>query len=146
MNGCGNSNWGWAMNYYWFGKSSSDSVTINWLPTVSGYNINDYNYGFSGDFGRAVVALKINTGTYSVHEIGGGWITASNKQQVGKGKPIDAVAIKGGIEYRVHILNGGWLTPVTGYNFNDEKNGYAGIFGKAIDAVAIKGRTYSTAY
>ena len=50
MNGCGNSNWGWAMNYYWFGKSSSDSVTINWLPTVSGYNINDYNYRFSGDF------------------------------------------------------------------------------------------------
>ena len=116
------------------------------VTTVSGYNINDYNYGFSGDFGRAVVALKINTGTYSVHEISGGWITASNKQQVGKGKPIDAVAIKGGIEYRVHILNGQWLTPVTEYNFNDEKNGYAGIFGKAIDAVAIKGRTYSTAY
>ena len=25
----GSSNWGWARNYYWFGKSSSDSVTIN---------------------------------------------------------------------------------------------------------------------
>ena len=84
MNGWGNSNLGWAMNYYWFGKSSSDSVTINWLPTVSGYNINDYNYGFSGDFGRAVVALKINTGIYSVHEIGGDGLLLAIKHKLEK--------------------------------------------------------------
>ena len=142
----GGSNWGWARNYYWVGKNSGGGDSFSWLPTVSGYNINDYNYGFAGDFGRPVVALKINSGTYSVHEIGGGWLTASDKKTAGRGRAIDAVAIKGGVEYRVHLLNGGWLPPVTGYNFNDEENGYAGILGRTIDAVAIKGKTYATGY
>ena len=58
MNGWGNSNWGWAMNYYWFGKSSSDSVTINWLPTVSGYNINDYKMDFQEILEKLLLHLK----------------------------------------------------------------------------------------
>ena len=119
---------------------------FNCLPTVNGYDIKDYNYGFAGDYGKPVVALRINTGTYSVHETGGGWITASNNNPAGRGRPIDAVAIQGGIEYRVHMINGGWLPPVTGYNFNDENNGYAGILGRTIDAVAIRGRIYATGY
>ena len=141
----GGSNWGWAKNYYWVGKGGGVD-TYSWLPTVNGYNINDYNNGFAGDYGRPVVALKIDSGTYSVHETGGGWITASDKKPAGRGRPIDAVAIKGGVEYRVHMINGGWLPPVTGYNFNDAENGYAGILGRTIDAVAIKGKTYATGY
>ena len=44
------------------------------------------------------------------------------------------------------MINGGWLPPVTGYNFYDENNGYAGILGRTIDAVAIRGRIYATGY
>ena len=55
----GGSNWGWARNYYWVGKGGGVD-TYSWLPTVNGYNINDYNNGFAGDYGRPVVALKID--------------------------------------------------------------------------------------
>ena len=55
---------------------------------------------------------------------------------------IDGDAIKGGVKYRVHIKDGPWLPAVTGYNFKDDKIGYAGILGKTIDAVAIYGKTY----
>jgi len=54
---------------------------------------------------------------------------------------ISAVAIKvskGKIKYRVHLLNGDWLDWVDGYNINDNKNGYAGIKGKVIDAVQVE--------
>lgn len=54
-----------------------------------------------------------------------------------KGKRITGIAIKcdkGKVWYQVHILGGAWLPKVTGYNWNDYENGYAGN-GKAIDAV-----------
>ena len=54
-----------------------------------------------------------------------------------KGKAITGIKIKvssGTVKYRVHIKNGKWLPWVTGYNWNDYKNGYAGN-GKEIDAV-----------
>lgn len=43
---------------------------------------------------------------------------------------------KGSIKYQVHILNGSWLPWVTGYNWSDHNNGYAGN-GKVIDAIRI---------
>ena len=55
------------------------------------------------------------------------------------GKKIADVAIKvnkGKVKYRVHILGGGWLPWVTGYNWNDHNNGYAGN-GQAIDAIQV---------
>ncbi len=55
------------------------------------------------------------------------------------GKKIANIAIKvnkGKIKYRVHVLDGKWLPWVTGYNFRDHKNGYAGNR-KAIDAIQI---------
>ena len=58
---------------------------------------------------------------------------------MGDGIAITDVAIKcnfGAVKYRVHVLGGGWLPWVTGYNWNDHNNGYAGI-GKAIDAIEI---------
>ena len=87
----------------------------------------------------------IEDATYAVHEVGGKWVTASNNSQAGK-NPIDGVAIKGGVEYRVHILGGGWLEPVHKYDLNDAENGFAGILGQTIDAVAIKGKTYASGY
>ena len=150
----GSSNWG-TRTYYWDpnasnvddgGDDDGGSGNISWLSTVNGYNIYDYYNGFAGDYGKAVVALKINKGTYSVHETGGKWYTASSNNIAGRGRPIDAVAIKGGINYRVHIMGGSWLPAVNGYDFNEGNNGYAGILGQTIDAVAIEGRTYCTGY
>lgn len=43
---------------------------------------------------------------------------------------------KGSIRYQVHILGGSWLPWVTGYNWNDHNNGYAGN-GRVIDAVRV---------
>lgn len=55
------------------------------------------------------------------------------------GQNITDVAIKvsnGSIKYRVHIKGGSWLPYVTGYNTNDDINGYAGN-GEIIDAIEI---------
>lgn len=56
-----------------------------------------------------------------------------------RGKAITDIAIKvnkGSVKYRVHIKGGGWLPYVTGYNWKDYDNGYAGN-GKPIDAVQV---------
>ena len=42
----------------------------------------------------------------------------------------------GSLWYQVHTVKGKWLPPVTGYNINDFKNGYAGD-GTPIDAVCV---------
>ena len=55
------------------------------------------------------------------------------------GEPITDVAIKvteGEVKYRVHVKGGSWLPYVTGYNLEDDINGYAGDK-KVIDAVEI---------
>lgn len=56
-----------------------------------------------------------------------------------RGKKIANVAIRvnrGRVRYRVHVLGWKWLPWVTGFNFSDHKNGYAGDR-KAIDALQI---------
>lgn len=56
-----------------------------------------------------------------------------------QGRKITDIAIKcdvGSVSYRVHVLGGGWLPFVSGCNWNDGNNGYAGI-GKVIDAVQV---------
>ena len=56
-----------------------------------------------------------------------------------RGKRITDIAIKcdkGSLWYQVHVLGGGWLPKVTGYNWSDHNNGYAGN-GKPIDAVRV---------
>ena len=56
------------------------------------------------------------------------------------GNAIKDIAVRissGTVEYRVHVLNGGWLPWVTGCNWNDYNNGYAGN-GKFIDGVQIR--------
>lgn len=67
------------------------------------------------------------------------------------GKALVAIAVKvtkGSVEYRVHIKNKGWLDKVTGFNFKDYDNGYAGNGnppekGSPIDAVKIYYKTPS---
>ena len=58
------------------------------------------------------------------------------------GKEISSLRVSGNLEYRVHVLGGSWLPAVTGNDISDPNNGYAGIDGKPIDGVAIKGTTY----
>lgn len=56
-----------------------------------------------------------------------------------QGIPITDAAIKvnkGSVKYRVHIKGGGWLPYVTGCNWNDPNNGYAGN-GQIIDAIEV---------
>ena len=43
---------------------------------------------------------------------------------------------KGSLWYQVHILGGDWLPKVSGYNWNDSENGFAGAH-KPIDAVRV---------
>lgn len=43
---------------------------------------------------------------------------------------------KGSVRYRVHVLGGNWLGWVTGYNWSDNSNGYAGCH-KSIDAIQV---------
>lgn len=42
----------------------------------------------------------------------------------------------GKVEYRVHVLGGKWLPYVSGFNWADPVNGYAGN-GKPIDAIEV---------
>ncbi len=56
-----------------------------------------------------------------------------------RGKRITDVAIrcdKGALWYQVHVLGANWLPPVSGYNWNDGNNGYAGNH-KVIDAIRV---------
>lgn len=56
-----------------------------------------------------------------------------------RGKRIANVAIcvnKGSVKYRAHVLGKGWLPWVTGCNWNDPNNGYAGN-GQVIDAIEV---------
>ena len=56
-----------------------------------------------------------------------------------QGRKITDIAIKcdvGSVSYRVHVLGKGWLPFVSGCNWNDPNNGYAGN-GRVIDAVQV---------
>lgn len=56
-----------------------------------------------------------------------------------RGKSITDIAIRcnvGWVEYWVHTIDGKWLPKVTGCNWNDPINGYAGN-GRPIDAVVV---------
>ena len=87
------------------------------------------------------VASKVNI-TYAVKVEGGKVLSAVNNLDDYAGienKKIIGLAIKvdkGTIKYQVHEVGGDWLPYVTGYNWNDHNNGYAGN-NKPIDAVRI---------
>ena len=56
-----------------------------------------------------------------------------------RGTPITDIAIRatsGTVSYRVHVCGSGWLPKVTGCNWSDPNNGYAGN-GKPIDCVEV---------
>ena len=71
-----------------------------------------------------------------------GWLPVAknmNKCSGKDGHAITKIAVKvdkGSVWYQAHVKGGGWLGKVTGWNYKDPKNGYAGN-GKPIDAVKI---------
>ena len=71
------------------------------------------------------------------------WDEVTNDSDwAGKGDDtaIKAIAIRvnrGEVKYRVHLLNGGWLPYVTGCDYDDFDNGYAGDKKHDIDAIEV---------
>ena len=112
---------------------------------VSGYSGNiDTNVIYNDNiFGKSESKVAKPTLTYRVFadhkwysEVKGLSNIAGRSKQA-----ISAIALKvsrGKIRYRVHLLNGDWLPWVTGYNINDNRNGFAGIKEKVIDAVQVE--------
>ena len=60
-----------------------------------------------------------------------------------EGIPFDKLAMRvdqGSIQYQVHLVGAGWLPYVSGYQWGDNKNGYAGLTdgSKNIDGIRVK--------
>lgn len=104
-----------------------------WLPWVTGYNEVNGN-GYAGLLGKEIsdIQVQLSSGeAVTLHQhTCSGWT----------GDALDCIAMKAEghqLRYRVHIKGGKWLPWVTGFDLADSANGYAGIYGKAIDAVQI---------
>lgn len=71
-----------------------------------------------------------------------GWLPVAKNLEKCAGKDghaITKVAVKvdnGSVWYQAHVKGGGWLGKVTGWNYKDDANGYAGN-GQPIDALKI---------
>lgn len=94
----------------------------NWLGNITGWNYKDYNNGYAG-----------------------------NGNPAEKGSPIDCIKIyyktpsniidKYGyykVAYKVHVFGGDWLEWQYDTETSNGQDGYAGIYGKTIDAIQVK--------
>lgn len=125
-----------------------EDVKARWLPNVK----NDSDY--AGNFKNAICCVLANLTRgniyYKVHVKGtktnrARWLPEVKNRDDYAGnynQPIDAVAFRTDtgktICYAAHEKKSGrWLPPVSGYDMNDGINGYAGNFGKEIDAIKI---------
>lgn len=132
---------------------------IGWLSEVTNYNTNNAN-GYSGAIGHPMLGFRAKTKgdaatvgylKYRAHKKGYywfGWRTDYNKDNSGDTfagtckSEIDGLqfcidGVKGRhVKYRVHTKEDGWLAWVTDYG--EGSNGYAGVYGHAIDAVQIE--------
>lgn len=120
-----------------------ETVNKRWWNNI----VNDSDY--AGVFGNPISGIyaHLSSGniTYKVHVKGGSWLPAVTNRSDYAGilsKPIDGLMMTTDtgktIHYRVHLRSSNrWLPYVTGYNANDDNNGYAGIFGQDIDGIQI---------
>lgn len=129
-----------------------DDVHKTWQPNV--YNTNDFAGIYGSDVDCIYVSCNAGNVYYQVHCWGGDRYekhTARYLPEVKnrsdfaglKGSPIDGFALKADkpVKYRVHLRKKKvWLPWVTGYNWNDPNNGFAGIIGEPIDAIQIAPR------
>lgn len=116
---------------YWVDDTKWKTEFWNKLTTSTSKSTEKVNvtYAVQIDGGKTLPAVK-NLEDYAGLE---------NKKITGITMKVD----KGSIKYQVHVLGGGWLPYVTGYNWKDHDNGYAGN-GKVIDAVRVVYTTPST--
>lgn len=63
------------------------------------------------------------------------WVQNRNDYAGNLGNAIDGIQIDG-VAYRAHLTNGVWLDWVC--KADDTADGYAGVFGQAIDAIQVK--------
>ena len=120
-----------------------DNVKKKFLPNVN--NNDDYAGILGNSIGCIYASLSKGNVYYKVRDkVSKKWLPeVKNRSDYAgiKGKSIDAIMFRTDtgkkIYYQVHIKGGKWLPYVTGYNEKDGNNGYAGIFGKEIDAVRM---------
>lgn len=137
--------------------------THGWLSEVTNYNDNNSD-GYAGWLGYPVTGLiaytpgaveKVGNLEYRLHVRNGGWFNwrrdreidvvgdtfAGDLKQQCDGLQMRLVNCPGhSVEYCVHLAGGGWLDWITGAGNGDdyiESHEYAGIWGRAIDAVKI---------
>lgn len=129
-----------------------DDIHKVWQPNV--YDASDY----AGVFGSDVDCVYVNANSgnvyYQVHCWGGDQYERHTARYLPEVKnrsdfaglkncPIDGFALKADkpVKYRVHLRKKKiWLPWVTGYNWNNPNNGFAGIIGQPIDAIQIAPR------
>ena len=116
-----------------------DNVKREWLPNVTNLD------GYAGNYGNPISGLYASPSkgriVYRVHQKAGSWLPSvvNREDYAGNlGYPIDGLQMEstvGTIYYRVHTKNGSWLPWVN--KWDDTADGYAGIYGREIDAVQM---------
>lgn len=134
---------------------SQEFETINASTDIVYYQSHDRRYhwnpnvamgssDYAGNFGISMDAIYVDRFRVRVHDMVKGkwlpWVQNRNDYAGNIGHAIDGVQIDAmdssyQVIYRVHINGGGWLDWVSGYH--DNADGYAGIYGRAIDAFEI---------
>ena len=115
-----------------------------WLPPISNY---DSCSDYAGVFGTTMELIEcyLSKGSiiYQAHLLNGGWLpkVRNREDNIGLlGKEIDGVKMyleglpNHDVYYRVKLHNGAWLPWVK----NLEGDGYAGIYGRRLEAIEIK--------
>lgn len=120
-----------------------DNAKNKWLNSIhSQYGTGILSY--AGNYGNSISGLKIENKQYRVHDKVKNkwlnWITGTTGSGImsyagNLGNPIDGVQIVG-CEYRVHLKRGDWLSWID--KVDDTNQGYAGIYGREIDAIQIR--------
>ncbi len=115
-----------------------DNVKNKWLNNITagqGENIMSY----AGNLGHSISGLKIDKRKYRVHDKIKNkwlpWVTGRKGYAGNLGNAIDGLQIENAT-YRVHLKDGKWLPWVE--KADETNQGYAGIYGREIDAIEIK--------
>lgn len=116
-----------------------DNTKRKWLSKVVNLN------GYAGIYGNPISGLYASPTSgrivYRVHQKDGEWLPSvvNREDYAGNlGYPIDGLQMEytlGKVYYRVHIKDGTWLPWVD--KWDDTSDGYAGIYGKEIDAIQM---------
>lgn len=112
----------------------SHDEKYKWNPNVI-IGTKDY----AGNFGIPIDGIYLDKYRMRVHDMTKmcwlPWVKDRNDYAGNLGNMVDGVQIEQ-VVYRVHLKNGSWLSWVE--KVDDTPDGYAGIYGKPIDAIQIK--------